>query len=120
MRSSRQTSKEYSKAKPLVQEESSSHAKNKVTPKKAAKVTELNEEAEGNKRDEVEEIISSPVGTPKGSKARKSVPKVTPQKVDTKDSSSSAKSPKNAFGRKTITKYIYINIYMYMYICEII
>jgi hypothetical protein len=109
--------KEESKAKLLVQEESSSHAKNKVTPKKAAKVTELKEESEENKRDEVKDIISSPVGSPKGSKACKSVPIVTPQKVDAKDPSSSAKSPKNAFGRKSVTKYTYIYMHAYIFIC---
>jgi hypothetical protein len=106
MRSSRQNKKEESKVKALVQEESSSHAKNKVTPKKAAKVAEeVKEEEEDNRRDETEEIISSPIASPKGSKSRKSVPKVTPQKGDG-DSSSSGKSPKNAFGRKTITNEI--------------
>jgi hypothetical protein len=98
MRSSRQNKKEEVKVMPSSSEESSGHAKNKVTPKKGAKVAQVKEVEEEDDKSDKENTINSPVASPEGSQARKLVASVTPQKAVALNN---AKSPKNAFGRKT-------------------
>jgi hypothetical protein len=97
MKSSRQNKKEEVKVTPSSSKEAISHVK--VTPKKVAKVAEVEVEEKENKSDNIQDSIISPTASPNGSKSRKSV--VTPLKSETKVASGSTKSPKNAFVRNT-------------------
>lgn len=98
MRTSRQNKKELVKVMPSSSEETSGHVNNKVTPKKGAKVAQVKEVEEEDDKSDKENTINSPIASPKGSQARELVASVTPQKSV---ALSNAKSPKNAFGRKT-------------------